>query len=465
MARHKFKQSFDLTYIKMFFITSIIFLLCISILTILYHFKNVKNEEQTCYNILLDVTEEANSKIENSFNNDIVSLRMLSKVIAKYDNLKSEDVNNQLTAYAVNSYITNIALLTEDNSIIQTRYKTVYDDRIVYDDEIIKGEHTSSLQKSAFSNNLVIRNYVPVKSRTNKGAILFTEMDPITLARSWRSEIYDNHADFCIIDSTNGQIIMSTLNTSFDNIAYFNDTTLINEVKNKQTNYKKVNIDNSSYLAAYRPMSIEKNWEIMFIVEENIVMQPMKNLKKASYLFLSIGATILILYLTWTIFYTLKILKLTKVHANMDALTGLENRNNYEEFCYKAKNTNGLSCIYIDVNGLHTINNEKGHLAGDMMLRYIAETFKIYFNDSKIYRIGGDEFVIFNQNNNNEEMITKAYNDIRNNGYHISYGIKVGDTDLHISDLIKQSEILMYEMKTKYYESIGQPVRNKIGDS
>ena len=35
-------------------------------------------------------------------------------------------------------------------------------------------------------------------------------------------------------------------------------------------------------------------------------------------------------------------------------------------------------------------------------------------------------------------------------------------SDLHISDLIKQSETLMYDMKSKYYESIGQPVRNSI---
>ena len=96
------------------------------------------------------------------------------------------------------------------------------------------------------------------------------------------------------------------------------------------------------------------------------------------------------------------------------------------------------------------------------MLRYIAETLKIYFEGSNIYRIGGDEFIVFNHNSNNEELVEKAYTDIRKNDYHIAYGIKTGYPELHISDLIKQAETLMYEMKSKYYESIGQPVRNQI---
>ena len=30
-------------------------------------------------------------------------------------------------------------------------------------------------------------------------------------------------------------------------------------------------------------------------------------------------------------------------------------------------------CVYIDANGLHELNNERGHEAGDLMLRFVAE--------------------------------------------------------------------------------------------
>ena len=31
-------------------------------------------------------------------------------------------------------------------------------------------------------------------------------------------------------------------------------------------------------------------------------------------------------------------------------------------------------CVYIDANGLHELNNERGHEAGDLMLRFVAES-------------------------------------------------------------------------------------------
>ena len=29
-------------------------------------------------------------------------------------------------------------------------------------------------------------------------------------------------------------------------------------------------------------------------------------------------------------------------------------------------------CVYIDANGLHELNNERGHEAGDLMLRFLS---------------------------------------------------------------------------------------------
>ena len=80
-----------------------------------------------------------------------------------------------------------------------------------------------------------------------------------------------------------------------------------------------------------------------------------------------------------------------------DQGTGLMNQRAYEKYLCASENHGFASavCIYIDANGLHEINNERGHEAGDRMLRMMADQLREQFPDSKIYRIGEDDFVVF----------------------------------------------------------------------
>ena len=48
---------------------------------------------------------------------------------------------------------------------------------------------------------------------------------------------------------------------------------------------------------------------------------------------------------------------------------------------------------YIDLNGLKRVNDQKGHEAGDRLIRNAAAVINDIFYD-KVYRIGGDEFVV-----------------------------------------------------------------------
>ena len=43
-------------------------------------------------------------------------------------------------------------------------------------------------------------------------------------------------------------------------------------------------------------------------------------------------------------------------------------------------------CVYIDANGLHELNNERGHEAGDLMLRFVAESLMEQFPKGSLYR-------------------------------------------------------------------------------
>jgi diguanylate cyclase (GGDEF)-like protein len=98
--------------------------------------------------------------------------------------------------------------------------------------------------------------------------------------------------------------------------------------------------------------------------------------------------------------------------SNVDMLTGVFNRNcmnvNVDELSLKLKiNPKPFSVAFCDLNGLKSVNDNGGHSQGDKLLVYAADVLKEIFEGDKIYRAGGDEFVIisFDSKNNFEKKL------------------------------------------------------------
>ena len=72
------------------------------------------------------------------------------------------------------------------------------------------------------------------------------------------------------------------------------------------------------------------------------------------------------------IFYARKV----SILSETDLLTGLFNRNSYEQKLktYSSMCNQVLPCVYVDVNGLHELNNTRGHAAEDKMLPFADKT-------------------------------------------------------------------------------------------
>ncbi len=143
--------------------------------------------------------------------------------------------------------------------------------------------------------------------------------------------------------------------------------------------------------------------------------------------------------------------------GDRDALTGLYNRNRYEKDLPEiyAQYKNSLASVYIDVNGLREANNTQGHDNGDKMLRTVADAIKKHFCTDYIYRTGGDEFVLFIPNADEETLKMQSEelsSDLAKVNYHISAGIQCEKNISSLSLLIKEAEKKMYAEKKKYYE-------------
>lgn len=151
----------------------------------------------------------------------------------------------------------------------------------------------------------------------------------------------------------------------------------------------------------------------------------------------------------------------TIMMSETDLLTGLKNRNCYETKLgnYPDECENTITCVYIDVNGLHELNNSEGHHAGDIMLQTVAGELRDAFGKEDTFRVGGDEFVAFVKDGEEKAIsakVSSVISNLENSGYHISAGFvseKAQGCNMH--DLIKAAEAIMYDEKRKYYESKG----------
>ena len=91
----------------------------------------------------------------------------------------------------------------------------------------------------------------------------------------------------------------------------------------------------------------------------------------------------------------LRIAQLTH-HKDMDLKTGLYNKTKYEEMLNTYyQGVEEVGAIFWDVNHLKMVNDRFGHATGDVLIGMVAERLKSQTSDRRrVYRIGGDEFVM-----------------------------------------------------------------------
>ena len=149
-----------------------------------------------------------------------------------------------------------------------------------------------------------------------------------------------------------------------------------------------------------------------------------------------------------------------------DALTGLNNRGAFETYINEKlqKERMDLTLVMCDVDRFKTINDNLGHLVGDLALTSLAEVLRNACGSFRcptfLCRYGGDEFVICAADvseQDMQELVTDIQNAIAqyNSGAHnvftleISVGMARADCE-HLRDveeLLQTADNRMYEVK------------------
>lgn len=143
-----------------------------------------------------------------------------------------------------------------------------------------------------------------------------------------------------------------------------------------------------------------------------------------------------------------------------DVFTGLWNRQKYVEFEKELIDNikpKTLGVVFIDINELKYFNKTFGNREGDRRIKLIVELMKKTFFENMIFRISGDEFVIFDINCSSsyffesvsslKEALVVDGSALAACGYHWSDDISA------IDDILSKAENIMCMDKEEYYSN------------
>ncbi len=160
----------------------------------------------------------------------------------------------------------------------------------------------------------------------------------------------------------------------------------------------------------------------------------------------------------------LKALNTEKELARRDELTGVRNKTAYNELerAIQENMDSGteqvpFALVVCDANDLKRVNDTEGHTAGDEYIKASAKLLCEIFDHSPVFRVGGDEFVVFLRGNDysNREKLMKMLRDraLENTrlgtGPVLASGMSEHDPggDRSVSDIFSRADKKMYNNK------------------
>ena len=162
-----------------------------------------------------------------------------------------------------------------------------------------------------------------------------------------------------------------------------------------------------------------------------------------------------------------------KVQAYTDALTKVGSTTAYHELIHElndriAKGAADFYVLMFDVNSLKEINDTLGHECGDEYIRAAANALMRGFGDARIFRAGGDEFVVvaegferaqIDEGLRETDVAIAEFNESSKHPAKLSVSRGMArfepERDTSFEDTFARADKMMYDDKRAYYQTVG----------
>ncbi len=161
-----------------------------------------------------------------------------------------------------------------------------------------------------------------------------------------------------------------------------------------------------------------------------------------------------LLALTMPASLTFYYIYLYMMRTKTDEMTGVLNRFSSIMDLKRVAGYRSCGIISIDMNNLKEINDNYGHLAGDKYICSLANYLKNNLpRKAKIYRVGGDEFLIFWKNpkeNEIDEKVRLMKTDLKELNISVAIGYYIHDDKvISIEEAVSKADFNMYADKKR----------------
>ncbi len=234
--------------------------------------------------------------------------------------------------------------------------------------------------------------------------------------------------------------------------------------------------DGTQETLCYAPVP-DTGWMMAILIHENVIHEQFREMSDSNQLTSRI--LIIVTLLSMAIFATVLLLqsrkasrakleserensRMFKSMANTDSLTGVRNKHAYSEYESKLNDMirageikDRIAVLVCDINGLKYVNDTKGHVAGDMLIKEACDLICEHFTHGAVFRVGGDEFVVILYDRGYDKMdesLAAINREVEDNIEKGKVVVAVGhsvltEKDEQIHDVFERADSLMYKRK------------------
>ncbi|MGN0037581.1 MAG: diguanylate cyclase domain-containing protein [Coriobacteriales bacterium] len=434
-------------------------------------------EEQNCWDTLSYTASYISEDLVTQLNTNEELLDCIGDIIEDMDSLSSPRVKRVIDGFKSSTTFSYIALLLPGDKVMLPGKGVRSSSGILsFEEEAAKGKHVSDRSVAIADQSVqAIRIFVPVEKGGETIAMLYGLIDLNAYSAEVGIDPYAGEGAVFVIDGNTGDFIVDSWHDRLGNMddlglrqtkPGYSQEQLKEDTREGRAGHCVFVSESggSSVYFCYQPVPVN-NWSIALSVSEDVAFAQAKRTNAILTGFFVFEILVLAAYFVFILFSTRRELREKQQLAERDVLTGLYNRNSYEEHIQVVGQQckERLVCAYVDANGLHVLNNTKGHTEGDRMLKAVGRALKGAFANRSVFRIGGDEFAFFVPDGSEQEVadvLEHIAACLEQEGYSISYGVACLELPLDVDDLIRLAEKRMYEQKRRHYAERGEEMRS-----